>query len=128
MPHDLVRHECIKRRFPRGTLATWQFADGNGEIQVTPTCRLLVSSAHNELQAALAGRGIAHIFDGYAKPHIRNGGLVELLPEWSPILPHWFLYYPSRRLPSATMRAFLDYVRRYDWQARAADRQFSVLP
>lgn len=128
VPHDLVRYECIKRRFPGGTLASWRFTDGKDEIEVTPTGRLLVSSAHNELQAALAGRGIAHVFDDYAKPHIRNSGLVELLSDWSPALPHWFLYYPSRRLPSAAMRAFLDYVRHYDWGARAADRQFSVLP
>lgn len=128
LPHDLVRHDCIRRRFPGGTLASWRFTDGKDEIEVTPTGRLLVSSAHNELQAALAGRGIAHVFDDYAKPHIRNGGLVELLSDWSPALPHWFLYYPSRRLPSAAMRALLDYVRHYDWGARAADRQFSVLP
>ncbi|MBS7542437.1 LysR family transcriptional regulator [Ancylobacter oerskovii] len=127
-PLDLVRHNCIKRRFPGGTLVTWRFADGNEEMEITPTGRLMVSSAHNELQAAVAGRGIAHVFDDYAKPHIRNGGLVELLSEWSPTLPHWFLYYPSRRLPSATMRAFLDYVRAYDWEARAADRQLSILP
>lgn len=118
VPHDLVGHDCIKRRFPGGTLVTWRFADGDEEIELTPTGRLMVSSAHNELQAALAGRGIAHIFDDYANPHILNGELVELLSDWSPTLPHWFLYYPSRRLPSATMRAFLDYIRRYGWQAR----------
>jgi DNA-binding transcriptional LysR family regulator len=118
VPHDLVGHECIKRRFPGGTLVNWQFAKGGEDIEVTPTGRLTVSSAHNELQAALAGRGIAHIFDDYARPHIQDGRLVELLSDWSPTLPHWFLYYPSRRLPSATMRAFLDHVRRYDWTTR----------
>ena len=118
VPNDLVGHDCIKRRFPGGTLATWRFADGDEEIELTPTGRLMVSSAHNELQAALAGRGIAHVFDDYAKPHILNGRLVEILSDWSPTLPNWFLYYPSRRLPSATLRAFLDYVRRYDWEAR----------
>ncbi|MFG1224275.1 LysR family transcriptional regulator [Xanthobacter wiegelii] len=118
-PQDLIDHDCIKRRFPGGTLVTWRFSDGHDEIEATPVGRLLVSSAHNELQAALAGRGIAHVFDDYAKPHIRDGRLVELLPDWSPALPHWFLYYPSRRLPSAAMRAFLDFVRRYEWEAQA---------
>ena len=117
-PHDLVGHDCIKRRFPGGTLVTWRFTDGNEEMEISPTGRLTVSSAHNELQAALAGRGIAHVIDDYAKPHTSSGRLVELLSEWSPILPHWFLYYPSRRLPSAAMRAFLDYMRSYDWQGR----------
>lgn len=115
-PQDLVDHDCIKRRFPGGRLVTWQFADGNDEIEVTPKGRLLVSSVNNELQAALAGRGIAHVFDDYAKPHLQSGLLVELLSDWSPTLPHWFLYYPSRRLPSAAMRAFLDYMRHYNWK------------
>lgn len=116
VPQDLVSHDCIRRRFPGGTLVTWRFADGDEEIQISPMGRLTVSAAHNELQAALAGRGIAHIFDDYAKPYVQSGRLVEILSDWSPTLPHWFLYYPSRRLPSAAMRAFLDYMRTYDWQ------------
>ena len=117
-PHDLIGHECIKRRFPGGTLVNWRFACGSEEIEIPPAGRLTVSAAQNELQAALAGRGIAHVFDDYAKPHLLSGRLLELLSDWSPILPHWFLYYPSRRLPSAAMRAFLDYMRGYDWQTR----------
>ncbi|WP_440412260.1 LysR family transcriptional regulator [Neorhizobium petrolearium] len=117
-PHDLVGHDCIKRRFPGGTLVTWRFVHGAEELEVTPAGRLTVSAAQNEVQAALAGRGIAHVLDDYAKPYIRDGRLVELLSDWSPTLPHWFLYYPNRRLPSAAMRAFLDYMRSYDWQAK----------
>ncbi|NKN37330.1 hypothetical protein HFC70_13290 [Agrobacterium sp. a22-2] len=67
--HDLVGHDCIKRRFPGGTLVTWRFTDGNEEMEISPTGRLTVSAAHSELQAALAGRGIAHVIDDYAKPH-----------------------------------------------------------
>ncbi|UGV29184.1 LysR family transcriptional regulator [Rhodopseudomonas boonkerdii] len=116
-PHELGGHDCIKRRFPGGALVTWRFTEGNEDIEVTPMGRLTVSSAHNELQAALAGRGIAHIFDDYAKPYVQSGRLVELLCNWSPILPHWFLYYPNRRLPSAAMRAFLDFMQSYNWKA-----------
>lgn len=117
-PHDLVGHDCIKRRFPGGALVTWRFAFGEEELEVTPSGRLTVSSAQNELQAALAGKGIAHVFDDYAKSHIREGRLVELLPDWSATLPHWFLYYPNRRHPSAAMRAFLDHMKSYAWEAR----------
>lgn len=114
-PHDLVNHDCIRRRFPGGTLVTWRFVSGSEELDVTPNGRLTLSSAHNELQAALAGKGIAHVLDDYAKPHIERGLLVELLIDWRPALPSWFLYYPNRRLPSAAMRAFLDYMRNYKW-------------
>lgn len=117
-PHDLVHHDCIRRRFPGGTLVSWTFRDGNDEMDINPEGRLTLSSAHNELQAALAGRGIAHVFEDYARPHIESGRLVEVLADWSPTLPSWFLYYPNRRLPSAAMRAFLQHVRTYDWRAR----------
>ena len=114
-PHDLVHHDCIRRRFPGGTLVSWAFRNGNDEMDITPEGRLTLSSAYNELQAALAGRGIAHVFEEYAKSHIDGGRLIEVLPDWSPTLPSWFLYYPNRRLPSAAMRAFLYYVRAYNW-------------
>ncbi|KAA0020272.1 LysR family transcriptional regulator [Salinicola corii] len=117
VPRDLVDHECIKRRFPGGTLVTWQFVDGDERIDITPGGRLTVSTAHNELQAALASRGIAHVLEDYAKSALLDGRLVELLPDWSPVLPSWFLYYPNRRLPSAAMRAFLDYMGQYRWPA-----------
>jgi DNA-binding transcriptional LysR family regulator len=116
-PHDLVYHDCIRRRFPGGTLVTWQFVNGDEQLDVTPDGRLTLSSAHNELQAALASKGIAHVLDDYAKPAIDSGRLVELLVDWRPALPSWFLYYPNRRLPSAAMRAFLDYLRSYKWDA-----------
>jgi DNA-binding transcriptional LysR family regulator len=115
MPHDLVRHDCIRRRFPGGTLVSWKFRSGDEEMDVSPAGRLTVSSAHNELQAALAGRGIAHVFEDYARPHLSDGRLVEILSDWSATLPSWFLYYPNRRLPGAAMRAFLDYVHAYPW-------------
>jgi DNA-binding transcriptional LysR family regulator len=118
-PHDLIHHDCIRRRFPGGTLVSRKFSNGNDEMHITPEGRLTLSSAHNELQAALAGRGIAHVFEDYATPHINGGRLIEVLPDWSPTLPSWFLYYPNRRLPSAAMRAFLDYVKTYSWLANA---------
>lgn len=107
-PQDLVRHECIRRRFPGGTLAGWKFEKDGEAVEIVPEGRLTLSSAHQELGAALAGRGIAHLLEDYVRPSIAEGSLVELLRDWSPELPSWFLYYPSRRHPSAAMRAFLD--------------------
>lgn len=110
-PHDLARHDCIRRRFPGGTIAAWSFERNGEALEVTPEGRLTLSSAHQELQAALAGQGIAHVFEDYARPHVASGALVEILADWSPRLPSWFLYYPSRRHHSAAMRAFLEHVR-----------------
>jgi DNA-binding transcriptional LysR family regulator len=110
-PADLIRHDCIRRRFPGGALASWRFEKAGEAVEMTPEGRLTLSSAQAELQAAVAGRGVAHVFEDYARPAIAEGALVEVLGDWSPRLPSWFLYYPSRRHNSAAMRAFLDFVR-----------------
>ena len=109
-PHDLTRHDCIGRRFPGGTLATWRFEKDGNVLEVTPEARLTLGSAHQELQAALAGQGIAHVFDDYATDHVESGSLVEVLSDWSAKLPSWFLYYPNRRHHSAAMKAFLEHI------------------
>lgn len=112
VPADLVGHDCIRRRYPGGALATWTFEKAGEAIEIAPQGHLTLSSAHQELQAALAGRGIAHVFDDYAQASIEAGMLVEVLADWSPRLPNWFLYYPNKRHSSAAMRAFLEFVRR----------------
>jgi DNA-binding transcriptional LysR family regulator len=118
-PFDLAKHNCIRRRFPGGTLVTWSFEKDGEALEIVPEGRLTLSSAHHELKAALAGQGIAHVFDDYSNAFIESGKLVEVLPDWSPILPSWYIYYPSRRHSSAAMQAFLRYVRQYDWTARS---------
>ncbi len=112
-PFDLIRHSCIRRRYPGGSLATWAFEKAGESVEISPEGRLTLSSASAELQAAVAGQGIAHVFDDYARAAIDEGRLVELLTDWSPRLPSWFLYYPSKRHNSAAMLAFLDFVRQW---------------
>jgi DNA-binding transcriptional LysR family regulator len=114
-PQDLLAHDCIRRRFPGGSLVSWKFCQAAEDVEINPEGRLTLSSAQNELQAALAGRGIAHLIEDYVKPHLQAYTLVELLVDWKLSLPSWFLYYPNRRHQSAAMRAFLDYVRSYEW-------------
>ncbi|SOE49365.1 Transcriptional regulator, LysR family [plant metagenome] len=114
-PGDLLAHECIRRRFPGGTLVTWKFAKDGETLEIVPKGRLTLSSAQQELQAALAGAGIAHTLDDYVHAHVAAGSLVEVLLDWRQTLPSWYLYYPSRRHTSAAMRAFLGFIRDYPW-------------
>lgn len=115
LPHELIDHDCIRRRFPGGTMETWKFAKGAEELEVSPKGRLTLSSAHQELQAALAGCGIGHLFEDYVREYVEHGKLVELIIDWKQKLPSWYLYYPNRRHTSAAMRAFLDQVRNHKW-------------
>jgi len=115
VPFQLVGHDCIRRRYPGGTLATWTFGKNDETFEIVPEGRLTLGSAHQELQAALAGQGVAHVFEDYARAPIADGSLVEILADWSPKLPSWFLYYPNKRHSSAAMRAFLEFVRKSAW-------------
>lgn len=119
-PSDLIGHQCIRRRYPGGTLATWTFEENGETFEIAPEGRLTLSSAHQELQAAIAGQGVAHVFEDYAHAAIEQGVLVEVLRDWSPKLPSWFLYYPNKRHNSAAMLAFLDFVRRSSSGPRAS--------
>lgn len=112
IPDELAAHDAIRRRFPGGTLVSWAFEKDGTALNIVPQGRLTLSSAHQELQAALAGQGVAHLLEDYVSEPVREGKLVRLLEDWSPTLPCWYLYYPNRRHASAAMSAFLEHVRR----------------
>ncbi len=110
-PDQLAGHDTIGRRFPGGTLVSWSFEKHGESLTILPQGRLTLSSAHQELQAALAGQGIAHLLQEYVRDALDDGRLVEILQDWSPTLPSWYLYYPNRQHASAAMTAFLQHVR-----------------
>ncbi|MCD2184640.1 LysR family transcriptional regulator [Rhizobium sp. GN54] len=114
-PRDLLLHDCIRRRFPGGTMVTWTFEKDGDQVEITPKGRLTLSSAHQERQAALSGSGIAHLFEDYVRDDIEKGRVIELLPDWKKKLPSWYLYYPSKRHTSAAVRLFLEYIRNRKW-------------
>ena len=114
-PADLAGHHAIKRRFPGGTMVSWSFEKQGESLTILPEGRMTLSSAHQECQAALAGQGLAHVFEAYVREPLADGRLVEVLKDWSPLLPSWYLYYPNRRHASAAMTAFLAHVRNAVW-------------
>ena len=66
--------------------------------------------------ATLGGAGISATPVELAAPHLASGALVSVLDDWCPSIPGFYLYYPSRKLPTATLAAFFEMV-------KAAQRQ-----
>jgi DNA-binding transcriptional LysR family regulator len=64
------------------------------------------------IEAAIAGIGIATIFEDWVRPHLETGALVPVLPEWWLSFSGPFLYYPGRRLVPTPLRAFIDYIKK----------------
>jgi DNA-binding transcriptional LysR family regulator len=59
--------------------------------------------------------GIAQSFEIGLDTPLATGELVQILPDWAEECFPLYSYYPSRHLPPAKVRAFLDFI-----QANAA--------
>jgi DNA-binding transcriptional LysR family regulator len=109
-PRELANHECIQYREPlTHRHYRWVLQGPKGEIEVATRGRLTVTDAGALLAACVAGHGIAQPLELHARPHLEAGRLVQLLPRWAKERFPLFLYLPTRKLPSAKTRAFLDF-------------------
>lgn len=64
-----------------------------------------------ELGAALAGLGIISTFEEFLTEGLESGAFRPVLAEWWQSFSGPFLYYPSRRLMPAPLRAFVDFIK-----------------
>lgn len=111
-PHDLARHDCVAfRHRTSGQLERWFFSQNDESIELTVGGRLIVNDSAALVQAALDGIGIVYMINGYVERLVEQGKLVRLLPDWSPALPGFTLYYASRRRVPAKLRALIDFLR-----------------
>jgi DNA-binding transcriptional LysR family regulator len=111
-PSDLVDHACIQVRdsLTGQPIEAWQFRRENKVVQVKITGRLMVAEFGTMLGACLGGVGIARVKAIGVQHLIRQGALVELLSDWPGESYPLYALYPSRHLPAAKVRAFIDFV------------------
>jgi DNA-binding transcriptional LysR family regulator len=112
-PRDLLRgHECIRFFDPRTQRPFgWDFHQGSKRIEDLPVRgRLTLNDGAMAIACCLAGQGVAQPMEIGVRQLLRDGALVELFPRWQDELFPLYVLYPSRFLPSAKVRAFLDFV------------------
>jgi DNA-binding transcriptional LysR family regulator len=111
-PSDLVNHACIQVRDSSTgqPIEEWHFRQKEKVVQVKTTGRLTVAEFGTLLGACLGGVGIARAKAIGVQRFIQEGALVELLSEWSGESFPLYVLYPSRHLPPAKVRAFIDFV------------------
>jgi DNA-binding transcriptional LysR family regulator len=111
-PKDLISHSCVnERQQTRGGLWAWEFEDKGREISIRVDGQLTFNTSFNGLQAALDGFGLAYIPEDLVLPHLKAGRLTRVLEKFCPKWDGYYLYYPSRRQPSAAFVAVLDALR-----------------
>ncbi|NOV24237.1 LysR family transcriptional regulator [Cupriavidus necator] len=100
-PQDLMAHRCINQRMPTsGGLYVWDFERRGRQVNVRVDGPLIFNTTQPQVDAALAGLGIALLPEDELMPHIEAGRLVRVLEDWCPKFNGYHLYYPSRRQPS----------------------------
>jgi DNA-binding transcriptional LysR family regulator len=110
-PSELSRHHCIQFRNPgTGQPFEWEFHQGRKIVPVKTSGRLLLTDVGTMLGACIAGAGIAQVMALGVQDLLDGGQLVELFPDWPNEKFPLFALYPSRTLPPAKLRAFLDFV------------------
>jgi len=110
-PSELSSHECIQVRDPlTGQPYTWEFHKGQKVITVPTRGRLLLTEVGTILSSCLAGIGIAQIKALGIQEQLDRGQLIELFPGYPDERFPLYALHPSRHLPAAKVRAFIDFV------------------
>ena len=107
-PADLAAHHCLS--YANFGKSVWTLSRGDEQTQVSVGSHFSANEATALLRAALAGGGVALQPAYLASPHLADGSLQIVLPQWS--LPNMAIYalYPSRKHLSPAVRALLDFL------------------
>lgn len=109
-PRDLQNHSCIGFRFSKG-LYRWEFEKGRKALTVSPQGPASFDDPDLVIQAVLNGVGIGTAMEKTLAGLIAQGSLIQVLRDWCPSFPGYFLYYPSRRNQPAALAALIDTLR-----------------
>jgi DNA-binding transcriptional LysR family regulator len=109
-PQDLKDHACIGFRFSNA-LYRWEFEKGRKALTVSPQGPASFDDPDLVIQAVLNGIGIGTAMEDSLRELIQKRRLVQVLRDWCPSFPGYFLYYPSRRNQPAALAALIGTLR-----------------
>lgn len=111
-PRELAGHRCINYRLAKtGGLYPWDFEENGRPFQVRVDGPLAFNNSDLIRQAALAGHGLAYVYDDEVREDIRAGRLLQILKQWCPSFPGYYLYHPGRRQSPPALTAFISALR-----------------
>lgn len=109
-PADLSDHQCITLRLPSGPYR-WEFERGRKSVTIGVSGPLIIDDTHLVIQAALAGAGLGFVYEEQVAEDIAKRRLIRVLEDWTPPIPGFFLYYPSRQHQPSALSALVDALR-----------------
>ena len=107
-PAELTAHRVLS--YANFGKSLWTLRRGDEQTQVSVSSHFSANEATALLRAALAGGGVALQPSYLANPHLADGSLQRVLPDWQ--LPDMAIHalYTSRRHLSPAVRALLDFL------------------
>lgn len=115
IPQDLADHACINLRMSNSSIYAWEYEQAGRELNIKVSGQLLFNDVDLLVEAALAGHGLVHLIEDRVQPYIADGTLLRVLEDWCDPFDGYYLYYPSRRQPSAAFGLFLEALRYRDY-------------
>jgi DNA-binding transcriptional LysR family regulator len=115
-PHsiaDLANHNCVAFRLPTsGGMYAWGLrGEDRADVSVRVRGTVVTTDPHYTVDLALAGLGIAYVFEPLVRGPLRDGRLRWLMPDASVEQPGLFLYFPRGASEAPKLRAFIDAAR-----------------
>ncbi|MBV8665970.1 MAG: LysR family transcriptional regulator [Burkholderiaceae bacterium] len=110
VPEDVSSHACVNFSFEQ-LRHRWSLQRQDGSVVAIPVTNKVVSNNGDLLrQCAIAGMGLLIRPSFTLGDDLASGRLVRLLPEFHLGRMALTMVYPSRRLLSATVRSFVDFM------------------
>lgn len=113
-PRDLLEHKCLRVRFSGGAMPLWEFERAGEIVRVDPPTVIVAqpgAASDFLIDAAISELGVIAMFEDRLRPAIEAGHLEPVLNSWRQSFSGPFLYFPSRRLMPAPLRAFVDFIK-----------------
>ncbi|MGD9834644.1 MAG: LysR substrate-binding domain-containing protein [Piscinibacter sp.] len=112
-PRDLVRHNCIGIRQGEEAYGVWRLASGRGRHAATETVKIRGNLTTNDgeiaVNWALDGHGILMRAEWDIERYLRNGRLVQVLPQYDTPDADIYAVYPQRHQMAVRVRALVDF-------------------
>ncbi|PBC04808.1 LysR family transcriptional regulator [Mesorhizobium sp. WSM3860] len=106
---DLAKHNCIGYRLVgSGGLYRWDLNENGKDVVVETRGTAVVTDSLGAIDLALAGVGLAYVFEPLVRADLAAGRLVQILPKTAIEEPGLFLYFPRRASMAPKLRAFID--------------------
>ena len=111
-PRDLAGQSCVNLRMSAGSLYAWEFSKAGQRLRVRVGGNIVLNRVPLIVNAALAGCGIAFVFEDQVQVYLENGSLVRVLEDWCEPFDGYHLFYPNQGRPSLAFSLFVDALRR----------------